>query len=189
MNALQALEQIPAAERKLLITVAGDALHGTLTVADTGPGIAPDVLPRLFEPFFTTRTGGLGLGLNLCETLAQTDGRPFGRRSKPTPGSRHQADSTATCRAVTARQRALARSIVGRPLPVDRNDTRELSGVRRRQIELARRRNCRRGPPWHPPVAVRRFGAGTGRCPDKSLQSGLAHPDTSSAPLCDRQCQ
>jgi len=44
---------------------------GTLRVADTGPGVSPDVLPHLFEPFFSTREHGLGLGLSLCETLAQ----------------------------------------------------------------------------------------------------------------------
>jgi len=41
------------------------------SVADNGPGVPDDVLPHLFEPFFTTRTGGLGLGLPLCDTLAQ----------------------------------------------------------------------------------------------------------------------
>ena len=40
-------------------------------VVDNGPGVPDDALPRLFEPFFTTRTGGLGLGLPLCDTLAQ----------------------------------------------------------------------------------------------------------------------
>ena len=42
---------------------------GLLRVQDSGPGIASDVLPRIFEPFYTTREGGLGLGLSLCETL------------------------------------------------------------------------------------------------------------------------
>ena len=75
MNALQALEQVPAAERQL-------ELHLTiptpgqvqLTVRDHGPGIPPEAREHLFEPFYTTRTGGLGLGLPLCESLAQAMG-------------------------------------------------------------------------------------------------------------------
>jgi C4-dicarboxylate-specific signal transduction histidine kinase len=70
MNALQALEQMPAGERRLSLSVARDNTHGLLSVQDSGPGIAADVLPRVFEPFFSTRSGGLGLGLSLCETLA-----------------------------------------------------------------------------------------------------------------------
>ena len=70
MNALQALEQVPVTQRRLTLTVDRHGALGRLRVADTGPGIAPEVLPRIFEPFFSTRTGGLGLGLSLCETLA-----------------------------------------------------------------------------------------------------------------------
>lgn len=44
--------------------------HYRLCVSDDGPGIAETVLPQLFQPFFTTREGGLGLGLSLAETLA-----------------------------------------------------------------------------------------------------------------------
>ena len=69
-NALQSLEQVPASERQLVLTLSRTPTEGVLTVADTGTGIAPDLLPRLFEPFLTTRPDGLGLGLTLCETLA-----------------------------------------------------------------------------------------------------------------------
>lgn len=71
-NALQALDKVPAAERQLTLQLGTDGDSGFLQVIDTGPGIAPDVLQRIFEPFFSTRDGGLGLGLSLCETLASS---------------------------------------------------------------------------------------------------------------------
>ena len=46
----------------------------TLDFIDTGPGIAEDALPLLFEPFFTTRARGAGLGLAVCRSLAQRHG-------------------------------------------------------------------------------------------------------------------
>ncbi len=70
MNALQALEQVPPAERSLVLTLRREGRDGWLEVADSGPGIAAEALPHVFEPFFTTRPQGMGLGLSLCETLA-----------------------------------------------------------------------------------------------------------------------
>jgi signal transduction histidine kinase len=70
VNALQALATVDPARRGLTLTLAEVGGQGVLTVRDSGPGLAPEVLARLFVPFTSTRPDGLGLGLSLCETLA-----------------------------------------------------------------------------------------------------------------------
>jgi len=75
-NALHALQRVPAGERRLTLKLEAHAGHASLSVIDSGPGIPAPDRPRVFEPFFTTRAEGLGLGLSLCETLAASmDGR------------------------------------------------------------------------------------------------------------------
>ena len=84
MNALQALDLVPAGQRSLQVSLREANGHAELSVTDSGPGIPADALPRLFEPFFTTRQGGLGLGLSLCETLAtRMGGRICAGRNAP----------------------------------------------------------------------------------------------------------
>ena len=73
-NALQALDRVPAPERQLTLQLATSGNCGVLTVSDTGPGMTADVMQRIFEPFFSTRKDGLGLGLSLCETLSSSMG-------------------------------------------------------------------------------------------------------------------
>ena len=87
MNALQALEGVDAQRRTLTLSVRSADGFGELTVMDSGPGIAADALPRLFEPFFSTREGGLGLGLSLCETLAQGMGGSLTAANRPGGGA------------------------------------------------------------------------------------------------------
>ena len=87
-NALQALEQAgtPAPRIELRLQPAADPTQAQLRVCDNGPGLAPEHLERVFEPFFTTRAGGLGLGLPLCQTLAQTLGGSLEARNAVAPG-------------------------------------------------------------------------------------------------------
>jgi PAS domain S-box-containing protein len=69
LNAFEALEQEdPSARRVRLRT---SALEGTVTVSvtDVGVGLTDEQLPRMFEPFYTTKPDGMGLGLAICQTI------------------------------------------------------------------------------------------------------------------------
>jgi two-component system NtrC family sensor kinase len=70
INAQQALQDQPA-PRRLRITSCFDARRGTLSivVADNGPGIPAELRARIFEPYFTTKATGMGLGVGLAVSL------------------------------------------------------------------------------------------------------------------------
>jgi len=87
MNALQALETQPTERRQIRLRLGREGREGLLQVSDSGPGIPADVLPRLFQPFFSTREGGLGLGLSLCETLAVGMGGSLSAHNAPSGGA------------------------------------------------------------------------------------------------------
>ena len=59
-----------------------------LSVQDTGPGIAPRHLPRLYEPFFTSKETGLGLGLAVSERIARDHGGSLRAENRPGGGAR-----------------------------------------------------------------------------------------------------
>jgi two-component system, LuxR family, sensor kinase FixL len=75
-NAVEATEQVE--QRELTIgtrTIPGQGM-AEVTVADTGPGIAPELVDRLFQPFVTTKATGMGLGLSICREIVEAhDGR------------------------------------------------------------------------------------------------------------------
>ncbi|HEX9111904.1 MAG TPA: ATP-binding protein [Terriglobales bacterium] len=58
-----------------------------ITVRDTGPGIAPDDLPRIFEAGFSTRPGSSGLGLAVCQRILEQHGGAIGVESRPGEGA------------------------------------------------------------------------------------------------------
>lgn len=74
-NAIQAMQAAKSPERRIAIAAAPDGPDAvTFTIADSGPGIPGDVLPRIFEPFFSTKREGMGLGLSICKTIVEEHG-------------------------------------------------------------------------------------------------------------------
>lgn len=83
-NADEALGDRKGTIRVVLAVEGGDAL---LTVQDDGPGMSPDVAAQVFDPFFTTRAQGTGLGLSLCRNIVETAGGTISIESSPGTGA------------------------------------------------------------------------------------------------------
>jgi C4-dicarboxylate-specific signal transduction histidine kinase len=77
VNAVQAVAQAGSTSRNIVIrTVAHDPATVRCSVEDSGPGIEPQHITRLFDSFFTTKDGGMGMGLRICRSVIEAhDGR------------------------------------------------------------------------------------------------------------------
>lgn len=72
LNALQAVQDLPRAQRVVRLELGADAQDLWFRVLDRGPGLSADTLEKLFTPFFTTKPDGLGLGLKVVRTIVES---------------------------------------------------------------------------------------------------------------------
>lgn len=69
LNAADAMSALDPEARRLTIRTEGSGAEVRLYVEDNGPGIPPDHLKAVFDPFWTTKTGGMGMGLAICQSI------------------------------------------------------------------------------------------------------------------------
>ena len=79
MNAMDAVSAVPRAKRKVTVTTMRVKNFAEVAVSDTGPGIQIDKAEMMFQPFFTTKAQGMGLGLSIAWSIIEAhDGRIWG---------------------------------------------------------------------------------------------------------------
>ena len=74
VNGIQAMSDVAEGQRDLLISTEATEDGVRVGVRDTGPGLRPESLPRLFEPFYTTKPDGMGMGLSICRSIIEAHG-------------------------------------------------------------------------------------------------------------------
>jgi signal transduction histidine kinase/PAS domain-containing protein len=85
LNAFDAIASNGEGPREVVLAAQQpDAAHVLVSVADSGPGIASEVLPKIFNAFFTTRSQGMGMGLAIAKSIVENHGGEI--RAHPNSG-------------------------------------------------------------------------------------------------------
>jgi PAS domain S-box-containing protein len=85
-NSLEAMSQ--SQRRELVVTtILRDQKNIEISVADSGPGLAPEVAGSLFQPFISTKRSGMGLGLSICRTIVEAHGGQLWAEPNPIGGT------------------------------------------------------------------------------------------------------
>ena len=89
MNAMEAMSSVSGRPRELVIhtrNVEGGQVQ--VTVEDSGVGLDPNTVSRIFEPFYTTKSSGMGMGLSICRSIVQNHGGRLWAAANEGPGTR-----------------------------------------------------------------------------------------------------
>jgi signal transduction histidine kinase len=87
-NAMDAMAKQPAKRRRLTVGTSLTTDGGVeVSVSDLGPGIEPRNLARLFQPFFTTKKSGLGIGLSVAERIVKAHSGRIWAENRPNGGA------------------------------------------------------------------------------------------------------
>jgi C4-dicarboxylate-specific signal transduction histidine kinase len=74
LNAVEAMGSVEERQRMLLVVTEQRAADVLVAVHDSGRGIDPEHLQRVFEPFYTTKESGIGMGLSICKSIVAAHG-------------------------------------------------------------------------------------------------------------------
>ena len=71
-NGIEAMAESP--RRIMTLTTGLEDDFAFVMIRDTGPGLPPEILAKLFQPFVTTKEKGMGIGLNICQSIMEAHG-------------------------------------------------------------------------------------------------------------------
>ena len=97
MNAMEAMTTTPEAVRAVIVRTQcldGQAAH--VSVKDAGPGITDDAVARIFEPFYTTKADGMGMGLSIARSIVEAHGGRLWATGNPSGGATFHFTVTVT---------------------------------------------------------------------------------------------
>lgn len=86
-NAVEAMASCPQRQLTIETQAAGEGGLVTIRVVDTGSGLAPEVVEKLFQPFVTTKQRGMGVGLSICRSIVEAHGGRIAATSEPGKGT------------------------------------------------------------------------------------------------------
>jgi PAS domain S-box-containing protein len=88
MNAMEAMANVEDRARQLVIATRNtEPGFVQVTVEDSGTGLDPSTMAKIFEPFYTTKTGGMGMGLSICRSIVQNHGGRLWATPNAGPGT------------------------------------------------------------------------------------------------------